>query len=234
MRASEFANQLNEKINEKVVEPGFTAEKWINGQYLLRAVARETNDPNDNLRGLIITAHDPKSNSSFSDTWGIGMVRFVARQDKQTGDWYLVSSSTSVNNKYQRQGIASAMYQWARELGNDIEPSSNRTAQGQHFWNRGAGVGRQFTDQQPEPAKSEPAKPLSLKDRLLKTFVKNNVAENFADGKVKGKSRPGRVKRAGASCKGSVSDLRSKAKKYGGEKGKMYHWCANMKSGKKK
>ena len=58
--------------------------------------------------------------------------------------------------------------------------------------------------------------------------------ENFADGKVKGKSRPGRVKRAGASCKGSVTDLRAKAKKYSGERGKMYHWCANMKSGKKK
>jgi predicted RNA binding protein YcfA (HicA-like mRNA interferase family) len=57
--------------------------------------------------------------------------------------------------------------------------------------------------------------------------------ENFADGKVKGKSRPGRVKKAGASCKGSVSDLRAKARKYSGEKGKMYHWCANMKGGKK-
>ena len=59
-------------------------------------------------------------------------------------------------------------------------------------------------------------------------------SENFADGKVKGKSRPGRVKRAGASCKGSVSSLRSKARKYGGERGKMYHWCANMKSGRNK
>mgnify|MGYP003332196908 CR=1 FL=1 len=59
------------------------------------------------------------------------------------------------------------------------------------------------------------------------------IAENFADGKVKGKSRPGRVKRAGASCSGSVTSLRKKAKA-GGEKGKMYHWCANMKSGKKK
>ena len=58
--------------------------------------------------------------------------------------------------------------------------------------------------------------------------------ENFADKKVKGKSRPGRVKRSGASCKGSVSSLRAKAKKYGGERGKMYHWCANMKSGRKK
>ena len=58
--------------------------------------------------------------------------------------------------------------------------------------------------------------------------------ENYADGKVKGKSRPGRVKKSGASCKGSVTELRKKAKKYGGEKGKMYHWCANMKGGKKK
>ena len=62
---------------------------------------------------------------------------------------------------------------------------------------------------------------------------KRIIDENFADGKVKGKSRPGRVKKAGASCKGSVTSLRAKAKKYGGEKGKMYHWCANMKGGKK-
>ena len=58
--------------------------------------------------------------------------------------------------------------------------------------------------------------------------------ENFADGKIKGKSRPGRVKRSGASCDGSVTDLRARAKKYGGERGRMYHWCANMKSGRKK
>jgi len=60
------------------------------------------------------------------------------------------------------------------------------------------------------------------------------ISENFADGKKKGKSRPGRVKRSGASCKGSVTSLRSKAKKASGERAKMYHWCANMKSGRKK
>ena len=60
------------------------------------------------------------------------------------------------------------------------------------------------------------------------------ISENFADGKVKGKSRPGRVKRAGASCNGSVTELRKKAKNASGEKAKMYHWCANMKSGRKK
>lgn len=62
---------------------------------------------------------------------------------------------------------------------------------------------------------------------------RQGVSENFADGKVKGKSRPGRVKRAGASCNGSVTDLRQRAKNASGEKAKMYHWCANMKGGKK-
>ena len=64
--------------------------------------------------------------------------------------------------------------------------------------------------------------------------LENDVVENFKDGKVKGKSKPGRVKKAGASCNGSVTSLRKKAKNSSGEKSKMYHWCANMKAGKKK
>ncbi len=70
--------------------------------------------------------------------------------------------------------------------------------------------------------------PFTLQDIL------GMMRENFADGKKKGKSRPGRVKKSGASCNGSVTDLRSKAKKASGERAKMYHWCANMKSGRKK
>lgn len=61
-----------------------------------------------------------------------------------------------------------------------------------------------------------------------------DLLENFADGKKSGKSRPGRVKKSGASCGGSVTELRKKAKNSSGERAKMYHWCANMKSGKKK
>ena len=64
--------------------------------------------------------------------------------------------------------------------------------------------------------------------------VQQMFGENFKDGKKKGKSRPGRVKRAGASCSGSVTSLRKRAKNSTGEKKKMYHWCANMKGGKKK
>jgi 5'(3')-deoxyribonucleotidase len=98
----------------------------------------------------------------------------------------------------------------------------------------------------------------SFKEAIAKVYAKNNTAvpsfkfylndkfigsidhtgnvykENFADGKVKGKSRPGRVKKSGASCSSSVTELRKKAKNSSGERAKMYHWCANMKSGKKK
>jgi len=66
------------------------------------------------------------------------------------------------------------------------------------------------------------------------TEALDDLEENFADGKKKGKSRPGRVKKSGASCNGSVTALRKRAKNASGEKAKMYHWCANMKSGKKK
>jgi hypothetical protein len=69
---------------------------------------------------------------------------------------------------------------------------------------------------------------------VVPDHIKQMFGENFKDGKKKGKSRPGRVKRAGASCNGSVASLRKRAKNSGGEKGKMYHWCANMKGGKKK
>jgi len=68
----------------------------------------------------------------------------------------------------------------------------------------------------------------------FRNVANNKANENFADGKRKGKSRPGRVKRAGASCKGSVTSLRKKARNSSGERAKMYHWCANMKSGRKK
>ena len=55
--------------------------------------------------------------------------------------------------------------------------------------------------------------------------------ENFADGK-KGKADP---KSKTCRCKlQDLTSLRAKAKKASGEKAKMYHWCANMKGGKKK
>ena len=96
--------------------------------------------------------------------------------------------------------------------------------------------GKLYSDKHQTPSGRKIWDNLSKYTKLKVTDVGDRLmaTENFADGKVKGKSRPGRVKRAGASCNGSVTDLRKRAKKASGEKAKMYHWCANMKSGKKK
>ena len=129
-------------------------------------------------------------------------------EDKPTKS-HIESGGTEVEPAYQNKGVASTMYAYAKMLGNDIRASSNRTDQGKTMWSAWE--------------KSGGAKHLT-----------GAVEENFADGKVKGKSRPGRVKRAGASCNGSVTDLRARAKRASGEQARMYHWCANMKSGRKK
>jgi GNAT superfamily N-acetyltransferase len=115
---------------------------------------------------------------------------------------YLMPQDLEVDERFQGQGIAAAMYDYVKSKGYKIRRSGQQTDAGAGFWDK----------HRPE----------------------QNVWENFADGKVKGKSRPGRVKRAGASCNGSVTDLRRRAKNASGERAKMYHWCANMKSGRKK
>ena len=115
---------------------------------------------------------------------------------------YLMPQDLEVDERFQGQGIAAAMYDYVKSKGYKIRRSGQQTDAGAGFWGK----------HRPE----------------------QNVWENFADGKVKGRSRPGRVKRAGASCNGSVTDLRARAKNASGERAKMYHWCANMKSGRKK
>jgi len=62
----------------------------------------------------------------------------------------------------------------------------------------------------------------------FKSFLK----DNFQDGKNPG--RKGLAKRMGVPTDASVSQLRKIAKDSTGEKRRMAHWLANMKSGKKK
>jgi 5'(3')-deoxyribonucleotidase len=88
-------------------------------------------------------------------------------------------------------------------------------------WEAAGGIGFKYKDHKFERTAKE-----------IKQHMQEPATENFADGKVKGKSKPGRVKKSGASCNGTVTQLRKRAKNASGEKAKMYHWCANMKSGR--
>ena len=64
------------------------------------------------------------------------------------------------------------------------------------------------------------------------TKIESAIPENFADGRKPG--RKGLSKRMGVPTKASVSRLRQIAKSSSGERARMAHWLANMKSGRKK
>ena len=66
----------------------------------------------------------------------------------------------------------------------------------------------------------------------IAAITEKTVDENFADGRKPG--RRGLAKRMGVNCKQPVSKLRKIAKNSSGERARMAHWCANMKSGRAK
>ena len=144
MRAHEF---VIDDYNSATVRPGFKKEKWYRGRYLLRAEARRPDkyEIKYNTKGLIITVFDPETKSMWLSSAGIANARFIV-----TGN-HMEVSTVYVSPEYQRQGIASAMYNFARELGNEIQPSTNQTAQGKAFWAGGAGVGKLTPDEPPAP-----------------------------------------------------------------------------------
>ena len=72
-------------------------------------------------RGLSIRAYD-------ADGRMIGQAHFDIVDD------HLESFDTYVDRRYRRQGIATAMYNWAKELGNDIVASPDRLPDGKKFW----------------------------------------------------------------------------------------------------
>jgi GNAT superfamily N-acetyltransferase len=117
---------------------------------------------------------------------------------------YLAPQDLEVDERYQGQGIAATMYDYVKSKGYKIRRSGQQTDAGSRFWN---------------------------KHKPGKNVWEQGVAENFADGKKPG--RKGLAKRVGVNCKQSVSKLRSIAKNSSGERQRMAHWCANMKSGKK-
>jgi hypothetical protein len=82
------------------------------------------------------------------------------------------------------------------------------------------------------PCKQVYLPPNSGIDQQGNKIKEQGVAENFDDGKKPG--RKGLAKRVGVDCKQPISKLRSIASNSSGERQRMAHWCANMKSGRKK
>ena len=218
---------LKETVNHDVFNPAFNDTQFFDG-LTYRASSEEDHQGKPYF---VIKVFD----DNFER---VGLVKFALYKDK-TGNEWLESLISAIQPEYQGKGIASHIYAYARMLGNTVKPSSDQTAQGRAMWSawEKSGDAKHLTSNESkfsdyERAVMEGGHSLEkTKQSALHQAVTN---ENFADGRVSGKSRPGRVKRAGASCSGSVTELRQKAKDASGEKAKMYHWCANMKSGRAK
>jgi GNAT superfamily N-acetyltransferase len=88
--------------------------------------------------------HEPTSTGgveihAYRDGQAVGWVRF---QKLRTGQYK--AAMVHVPERYRRQGVGTAMYQYARnELGLDVVPSDSQTELGQAFWNK-----QQAQDQQ--------------------------------------------------------------------------------------
>lgn len=159
MRAQEF---LPEKVNPETIEPGYKIRRQLPNGFIIQASAMKPylDDPDPDmreLRGVEIRVFDPEAKGWINQTYGIAEVRFLARKNRETGEWNLRPTSVQVKDEYRRQGIASAMYNFARRLGNDIVPGAAQTDMGRAFWQGGAGQGRDLDVKDiPEPAAAEP------------------------------------------------------------------------------
>ena len=98
------------------------------------------------------------------------------------------------------------MYAYAKMLGNDIKPSSNRSDLGKTMWSAWEKAGNA-------------------------QHITGKVAENFADGK--GPGRPGDSQRHGIPKGATMAEL-EKASHSKGRKGQLARWQLNMRRGHKK
>jgi GNAT superfamily N-acetyltransferase len=123
MRSHEF---VTDEINKQVFSPGWTDETTILNRYVLKAQA--TDDWNK-YQKLDIDVFDPESGIPFR----IAHARFRIKP----GFFFqknLEASMIYVSQEYQKRGIATAIYQYVRKLGNTIKPSRFQLPAGKSMW----------------------------------------------------------------------------------------------------
>lgn len=124
----EFVSIL-EKVNDDIFWRGFEQKKEIelpSGKFVLVAKAGhiELNaDPAHKSKQFRIEVQKPNGNM-------IGRVNFIQNDGK------LEAIDVKVEKPYRRMKLATEMYKFARELGNDIQKSDKLTPLGAAFWSK--------------------------------------------------------------------------------------------------
>ena len=170
---------IDEYINKDTINPDFTVEKEIQNGYILKANGLESG------KGIDIKVYDPKSVFSNSP---IGNATFKLNNDDKT----LTSSLTTVHHKYQKQGIARAMYQFVHDLGNDIQASKVLLPGGQRMWDAFKSQGTTFSNE-PEPKPEvKPEVKKSFWQRLFKEAdtIDNKIIDEASPNTLEGSFTP--------------------------------------------
>lgn len=106
------SDHVQEVINKNVLRPKWTKNDHRNG-FDIKAIADE--------QGLSIMLYNSNGEQ-------IGASHFEVIGD------HLESFDTYVRPEMRKQGLASMMYDYAQELGNDVLPSKHQTKAGKKFW----------------------------------------------------------------------------------------------------
>jgi GNAT superfamily N-acetyltransferase len=120
--------KLYEVVNDKLFWVGYEKIKPIlNDQFFLIAKAGYINiNAKNKYKSEQFRIEATTKNKTI-----VGWVNFkVTENSLEAIDLY-------VDVRYRRKGIATEMYKFAKELGNDIIPSKMQTALGKTFWSKG-------------------------------------------------------------------------------------------------
>jgi GNAT superfamily N-acetyltransferase len=129
MRAHEF-EPVSEKVNKEIFTPDWTDRQPIlDGKYFIVSTIKYYGK----IPNLYIEVYDSSKEPPYNQyPYYVAYARFriVSRL------WWkhLEAGMVSVNEKYRRQGIAAAIYQYVTKLGNTVKPSSIQLPDGKAMW----------------------------------------------------------------------------------------------------
>jgi len=124
MRATEF---IDEYINPDAIQIGWRDQQPIlGGKYVLKAEVEEDYDGKPLLHVKVYDA------TQRHDNFVIGSGRF--RIGHRFFQKHLIAKTIQVDDAYQRQGIATAIYQYIVKLGHTVKPSFTQLGPGKAMW----------------------------------------------------------------------------------------------------
>ena len=123
-----------EAVNPEVFRRGFEKKKEIlDGKYTLIATPGYFKYRTE---GTPLTSEQFRIECKDKKGALVGWVNFEIMRDIPAKTDHLEAIDLTVKKEHRRLGIATEMYKFARELKNDIRPSSKQTGMGQQFWTK--------------------------------------------------------------------------------------------------